>query len=291
MTFLSLPVGYRRRAGLPASAALRLWWLGQAGFLLQTADATIVIDPYLTDSLAEKYRGTHFPHRRMMAPPIAPDDLDDVDLVLSTHGHTDHLDPGTLGPLAAASPGAMFLVARSTERAAIERGVPADRMVTIDAGESWSAADGSCTINAVASAHEEIEQDDEGNHRFLGYVVDTGDLCIFHSGDCVPYDGLSEVVARFSPDIALLPINGRDAYRKERGVPGNFTAEEAVGVARAIGAGYLMGHHIGMFDFNTIDPDVAQATFDRAVGDAVSLDCIVPEMEVCYVFSKLRGIE
>ena len=37
-------------------------WLGQAGFLIRWREFRLVIDPYLSDSLATKYRGTRFPH-------------------------------------------------------------------------------------------------------------------------------------------------------------------------------------------------------------------------------------
>ena len=80
----------------PPGEALRLCWLGQAGFVIDGGGLRAVIDPYLSDSLAEKYRGKAFAHRRMMPAPVAPDGIAHVDLVLATHAHTDHLDLGTL---------------------------------------------------------------------------------------------------------------------------------------------------------------------------------------------------
>ena len=50
---------------------------------------------------------------------------------------------------------------------------------------------------------------------------------MYHSGDCVPYDGLKFRLAEQNVDAALLPVNGRDEYRKSNGVPGNFTVKEA----------------------------------------------------------------
>jgi L-ascorbate metabolism protein UlaG (beta-lactamase superfamily) len=50
-----------------APRTLRLYWLGQAGFLIDAAPEhaprplRLLIDPYLSDSLAEKYRGKEFP--------------------------------------------------------------------------------------------------------------------------------------------------------------------------------------------------------------------------------------
>ena len=58
-------------------------------------------------------------------------------------------------------------------------------------------------------------------------------------------------------DIALLPINGRDEYRSQNGVPGNFTVTEAVQLCRSAGIPELLCHHFGLFDFNTVPPAVA----------------------------------
>lgn len=60
---------------LPPDVRLRLRWLGQAGFLIETREVRILIDPYLSDSLAEKYRGKPYPHRRMVPAPAAPEAL------------------------------------------------------------------------------------------------------------------------------------------------------------------------------------------------------------------------
>src|SRR3954463_523291 len=80
-----------------------LWWLGQSGFLLKWGESTLLLDPYLSDSLTSKYAGTDKEHIRMTARCIAPEQLGFVDFVTSSHAHTDHFDAATLVPLAAAS--------------------------------------------------------------------------------------------------------------------------------------------------------------------------------------------
>ena len=81
-----------------------LWWLGQSGFLVQWQGRHLLIDPYLSDSLTKKYAATDKPHVRMTAIPIAPERLDFIDVVTSSHNHTDHLDHETLWPLRRANP-------------------------------------------------------------------------------------------------------------------------------------------------------------------------------------------
>jgi L-ascorbate metabolism protein UlaG (beta-lactamase superfamily) len=77
---------------------ITLYWLGQAGFVIQAGARRLIIDPYLSDTPAEKYKGTATPHKRMARPPVDPAELGRIDLVLITHHHTDYMDPGTLSP-------------------------------------------------------------------------------------------------------------------------------------------------------------------------------------------------
>jgi L-ascorbate metabolism protein UlaG (beta-lactamase superfamily)/protein-tyrosine-phosphatase len=237
--------------GLTADHAAAVWWLGQAGFLIAQGGLRIVIDAYLSDSLAEKYRGKPFPHSRMMPPPVDPANLTQIDWLLCTHGHTDHMDPGTIPALLAANPAARVLTPRAEEARALERGVPPDRLVLIDVGETVDLGGVRCT--ATPSAHEAMTQTATG-YLYLGYVLSGAGVTLWHSGDTIPWDGQAEWLAPFRVDIALLPVNGRDAQRAANGVPGNLTMTEAIALTDAIGARAMIAHHFGLFDFNTLDP-------------------------------------
>jgi L-ascorbate metabolism protein UlaG (beta-lactamase superfamily) len=241
-----------------------LWWLGQAGFLLESASVRILIDPYLSDSLAIKYRGTARPHIRMRPAPIAPADLADIDIVLASHGHGDHLDPMTIGPLASANPGCVFVVPASCAAKALERGVPRERLVEANAFAPLQVA--GIAIHPIPSAHEELSLDDHGRLAALGFVIELGALAIYHPGDCAPYPGLADNLSRFAVDLALLPVNGRDAERAAAGILGNFSLDEAVALAEDRGFGAAIGHHFGMFDFNTIDEAAARRRLDSRSG-------------------------
>lgn len=254
-----------------------LWWLGQAGFALRHGELLVLIDPYLSDSLAEKYRGKLFPHERMLPVPVAPEAIRGVATVLCTHGHTDHMDPRTIrGLLRRNRP--TFVVPRAAEVIALERGVPADLLVGVNAGERVVPAPG-LVVEPVPSAHEELVVDEAGNHRFLGYIVTIGGLRLYHSGDCAPYPGQAELLAGRGIDLALLPVNGRDAYRLANGVPGNFTPEEAIGLCEASGIPRLVAMHWGMFGFNTADPVAVDLAWRER---ATRVRWVIPEIGVPY---------
>jgi L-ascorbate metabolism protein UlaG (beta-lactamase superfamily) len=244
----------------PPAEGLSLYWLGQAGFVIDAGGRRLVIDPYLSDSLAEKYRGRLYPHQRMMAAPVTTDALGDIDLVLSTHQHTDHMDPQTLQPLFGVRPEIKLVAPLAAEEEALKRsGIGPDRLLLLDAGDRINPLPG-VSITATRSAHETLERDAAGHYKFLGYVIEIGGVRLWHSGDTIPYDGMIDEVAALKPDIALLPVNGRSAELLANGVPGNLALAEAIDITKGIGAKALVAHHFGMFSFNTADP----AEIDRA---------------------------
>ena len=262
-------------------SGVSLWWLGQAGFLLSCNGIYIVVDPYLSDSLALKYKGREFSHRRMIPPPLAPDDVFGVKWVFCTHAHSDHMDPGTLPSLARNNPACRFLVPRAEASTAVARGIPEDRLDLVDGNETLDLGNG-LLVNVLPSAHEELAQDDQGHFRFLGYCLRMGGITFYHSGDCIPYAGLDNALARLGVDVALLPVNGRDDYRLSRNVPGNFSITEAIALCQQAGVPVLLAHHWGMFDFNTVPEDGLKSAAALA-GPTVNV--IIPDTRVRYEFS------
>jgi L-ascorbate metabolism protein UlaG (beta-lactamase superfamily) len=238
-----------------------VWWLGQSGFLVKHRVGKLLFDPYLSESLTTKYTATDKPHVRMTRRPVDPALLDGIDVVTSTHAHTDHLDADTLVPLKQTNPDVRLVLPEANRTAAMEKlNTTGDWLVGVNEGETIGVA--GFKFHPVPAAHETIERDQHGRCKFLGYVVRFGDppMTIYHSGDCVPYDGQAELLAPFRVDIALLPINGR---RPERRVQGNFWGREAAELAHAIGAKLVIPCHYEMFTFNTEPPDEFVTSCER----------------------------
>ena len=175
------------------------------------------------------------------------------------------------------------LIGRRRE-VALERHVPSGRLHAVSAGER--VRHGEVTVDVVAAAHELLEVDGAGDHAFLGYVIEVGDVRVYHSGDCVPFDGQAELLQALRVDVALLPVNGRDAHRLDHGVPGNFTVDEAVALCRAAGIPALVCHHFGLFDFNTVDPDELVTRLGE-IGDGLAWT--VPAVGAAFELSTRRN--
>jgi len=226
-----------------------LWWLGQSGFLLQWKGKRVLIDPYLSDSLTKKYADTNKPHVRMSERVVDPELLKNILIVSSSHNHTDHLDAETLIPVLKNNPGIKFIIPEANREFVAERlkckkefpfGLNYGQSITVD----------EFTFHGIPAKHNEIEKDENGNCRFMGYVITFGKHCIYHSGDTLWFDEMLSLLKRFTIDVAILPINGNDPARR---VAGNLNCEEAAKLGKAINAKFVIPCHYDMFTFNTAD--------------------------------------
>ena len=199
---------------IPASGTLSVWWLGQSGFLIKSPAGLLAIDLYLSEHLTTKYEATDRPHVRMTRAPLRGGDLRQVDLVLASHKHSDHLDPGTLPALMTASSGAILALPEAILDHAIGLGLPADRVVGLDTGRALERA--GFRVRAIPSAHEGLDTDEAGRHLYLGYVIESEGLRLYDSGDSLAYEGLAGHLGPDRFDILFLPINGRDPARGAR---------------------------------------------------------------------------
>jgi L-ascorbate metabolism protein UlaG (beta-lactamase superfamily) len=270
---------------MPARGTPSVWWLGQSGFLIKSSTGLLAIDLYLSEHLTKKYAATDRPHVRMTRAPLHGCDLRRVDLILASHKHSDHLDPGTLPDLMSASPGAILALPEAIREHAIGLGLPPDRIAGLDSPVGRGSPDparGSAPVGrgspdpargptevlpsetieragfrvrAVPSAHERIDTDGAGRPLYLGYVIEFEGLRVYHSGDSLAYE---ELAGRLGPDrfdVLFLPINGRDPAR---GVPGNMSAAEAVDLAARVRPRFVVPHHYDMFTFNTVPVEAFQ---------------------------------
>lgn len=231
------------------SDKVHIWWLGQSGYLIQYKGKRILVDPYLSDSLTEKYKNTDKPHVRISELVIDPSKLPPIDVITSSHNHTDHLDAKTIIPILENSPNCKILIPEANREFVSNRlEIDSSTPLGINAGEHYSI-DG-IQFHAIPSAHNTLEKNSEGQYVYLGYIIQLDDFCIYHSGDTLHYQGMEDWIKPFKPVLAFLPINGNDPSRK---VAGNLNAEEAVMLAKRCNINVLIPCHYDLFEFNTSD--------------------------------------
>lgn len=214
-----------------------LWWLGHSGFVLKYRNSIFYLDPYLSDSLGAT-------HPRLVEPPLSPGEIANASLILCTHAHADHLDPGSVPAILEASRRAKLVIPKSVAEHAHALGISYHRMVTTDSSLRVEYLDD--RIYSAPSAHNQLDWTPLGGYPYLGYLVRFGNCTIYHAGDCVPYPGLADRLRPYNITVALLPISGR----KSDSAPGNFEIAEAAELAEEIGARWLVPMHYGMFASN-----------------------------------------
>src|SRR5207244_10642571 len=159
--------------------------------------------------------------------------------------------------IAAASPDARFVVPRPIVNLVAGLGIREERVVGLQPGEPLEV-DG-VVVHAVPAGHG-VEVADAysfgqelsgGLYRYLGFVLDLGGVRVYHAGDTIGYEGMADRLRALHPEVALLPINGRDDFRERvAGMVGNMDHREAAALAAAIGVDLLVPMHHDMFAAN-----------------------------------------
>jgi L-ascorbate metabolism protein UlaG (beta-lactamase superfamily) len=229
----------------------RLWWLGQSGFLVQWNRHHLLLDPYLSDTAADRSTAPAGSDGRPAYRVLDPKLLNFVEVAALTNVLPDHTDPRTLGSLLDVDPNVRIVVpAAYREVVAGRLGLPPKRLFSIDDGLSVEVA--AFQITAVPAAHGELEYDSLGRCKYLGYVVRFGRWTLYHSGDTIRYGGMAEGLRGFHIDVALLPIDGRPPGR---GVPGNLDGRQAALLAHDMHAKFVIPCHYGLSAAGSGSPD------------------------------------
>lgn len=249
------------RSSIKGETGFRVWWLGQSGFLIQYHGQHLLFDPYLSDSLSVKYQHTDKPHVRMSELAIDPAHLNMIDVVTSSHNHTDHLDAETLIPLFDSNPNIAFVAPEANRNFVADRcKISTEKITGLTNGNSTKI--GNFEIIGLPAAHNDLKTNDLVQHEFMSFVVKFGKYAVYHSGDTLWFDGLEDLLKPFKIDVAFLPINGN---KPERRVAGNLNPDEAARLGKEIGTKLVIPHHYNMFTFNTEDPQNFAKAAERVV--------------------------
>jgi L-ascorbate metabolism protein UlaG (beta-lactamase superfamily) len=167
----------------------RLAYVGHATVLVEQEGVRLLTDPLLRGGIAHV-------RRRVAAPRLEA--LRDLDAVLISHAHADHLDVASLrmlrhrGPIIA-PPGCARLLSRAR----------AGEVIELAEGEHCSV--GAVEVTAVAAEHDGKRHPLGRDIAALGFLLD-GPTRVYFAGDTDVYDDMAQLAGRV--DLALLPIWG-----------------------------------------------------------------------------------
>ena len=201
---------------------MKVIWLGQAGLLFETEGKTIIVDPYLSDSV-EKIE----PQNKRRVP--VDKSVFDIkpDIIVLTHNHLDHTDPDTLKHFITQNSNILVLAsgnAWSTER---ERFGGNKNSVMFNRHSKWT--EGNITFTAVKAEHSD--------ENAIGFIMEAEGKKYYVTGDTL-YNEDIFVDLTEDIDYVFLPVNGRG---------NNMNMQDGKHFCERIGA-KAVPLHCGLFD-------------------------------------------
>ena len=226
----------------PASG-LRVTWLGHSTTLIEIDSKRILSDPIWGDIAAPvSWLGPS----RWYAPPLAFEDLPQIDAVVISHDHYDHLDEPTMTMMKDWK--TRFIVPLGVGAHLEYWGIPAERIDEVDwfdevaLDESFTVV---CTPARHASGRTGIDKD---KTLWAGYALIGPDHRVFFSGDTGLFRGMREIGESYGPfDLTMIEVG---AYGV--GWPDwHIGPEQAITAHQWLRGKLFLPIHWGMWDLAT----------------------------------------
>ncbi|QJE97402.1 MBL fold metallo-hydrolase [Luteolibacter luteus] len=233
-----VPGIFSKRGGLsqdpvltvPDNGCVRVTWVGHASFLLQFADHSVMVDP--------NWARWHGFVKRLREPGLPLKAIPELDLVLVSHAHFDHLHKPSLKVLQSRGG---IVVPRGSANLVRKLGFPAVHEMKV-----WDAIEyNNMNVIHTPSHHWGARYLHDIHRDYGGYLVESGGKSVFHCGDSAWFDGFAEIGRRHQNiDVALMPIG---AYDAPSGRDVHLNPEEAVRAFAELGAKVMIPMHYGTF--------------------------------------------
>ena len=206
---------------------MKITYLGQAGLLFETAQALVMIDPYLSNSAEARnpkaYRRQPIDEGALSVKP---------NVMVFTHNHIDHYDPDTAAHFLKAD-GRITVLAPASVWSEVRKFGGDHNYIQFDRYTTWTGK--GITFTAVKATHSDPAA--------IGVILDDGERKYYITGDTLYNE---EIFGDLPEDIyaVFLPVNG---------VGNNMNMDDAARFAQRIGAEKVVPYHVGMFDEKTAD--------------------------------------
>ena len=226
---------------------MQVSWLGHSTFLIQAKGVNILTDPVFSDRASPiSFTGPerYIPHVMDYA------ELPEIDFVVISHNHYDHLDEKAVATLGA---GPIYLVPLGLAGWFRDQGVAAKNVMEFD----WwdELAFGGFRFQATPSQHWSARGlFDRRTTLWASWLIDTGSDRIWFAGDTGYNEKQFREIGRRSGgvDLALIPIGAYEprSFMKLYHV----NPEEALKIHRDLGARQSIGMHWGTFPLTAEGP-------------------------------------
>ncbi len=223
----------------PSDDDLRVTWLGHSTLLVELDGVRLLVDPVWGKRASPwSFMGP----ARFHSPPVALDDLPEIDAVVISHDHYDHLDAPTIRQLANRVP--KFLVPLGVGAHLESWGVAPERIVELDWWDEYEVED----VRVVATPARHFSGRfviDRDATLWAGWAFIGGERRAFYSGDTAMFPGFAEIGRRLGPfDLTMIESG---AYN-QRWADVHLGPEQALQAHLDVRGRVMMPVHWGTFD-------------------------------------------
>lgn len=215
-----------------------LVWLGHNSFFMQIAGKRLMFDPVF---------GSIPFVRRKSKLPVHPDSFKNIDYLLLSHDHFDHLDKRSIACLYANNPGMTLFCGLGTGEL-VRSWFPELRV--IEAGWYQQIEDKELKITFLPAQHWSKRSLNDGGQRLWGaFMIQGNGISVYYSGDTGYSKHFAEVPELLgSPDYALLGIG---AYKPRWFMqPNHISPYDSLTASAEMQAGVTIPMHYGTFDLS-----------------------------------------
>lgn len=233
-------------------------WLGHSTVLINFFGLNVITDPVLHSRVGANLGvGTVGPKRRV-APALKVEELPQIDLVLLSHAHLDHLDTATLNQI----DGAQSVGAYRTRD--LLEGTDFSKKSELKWGEKTlvQTEHGDIEVEAFEVKHWGARWRHDTYRGYNGYILRRGGKAIIFGGDTALCESFAGLKSKGPFELACMPIGAYQPY-----IWSHCNPEQAVQMANAAGAKYILPMHHTTFRLGRETYTEPLERFETAMAD------------------------
>ena len=223
-------------------------WVGHSTFLLQIYDRVIILDPLLSNNVAQLLR-------RNIEPGLDLDSVEKIDMILISHSHMDHLSLSSLGMIEDKFPGTNLIFPEGVEEFLPRYDFKYHRLGMNDKKQSYIGQTkliDSVKITAVKALHWGGRFGIDGklwtNDGYCGFIIRYKDVTVYYSSD-TSYDKklFSYLGDNYDIDLDIVNIIYCDDCDEISLGTSHISPMGAIKILDDTRAKYMIPAHYGLF--------------------------------------------
>lgn len=226
----------------PDTSELAITWFGHSSVLIQIDGRLILTDPALSASAGPT--SVTASKRFHKAIPVKPEELPNLDVVLISHDHYDHLDKKIIQQLADKT--SMFIVPSGVEKHLLKWGISEDKITV----RSWWQETKYAGIRFIATPARHFSgrgMFDRNKTLWTSWVIQGAQKRVFFSGDSGYQKAFAEIGEKYGPfDLSLMECG---QYNKDWSLI-HMSPEESAQAAIELQSTYALPIHWGAFSLS-----------------------------------------